>query len=294
MTDYYGILQLEKGCSDEDIRKAYKKMALKWHPDRNKGNETEANEKFREIAQAYSVLSDPNKRKMYDVHGITDPQDSSGSPFGNFDFDQQNTGNIRFTHVKNFGNVRFAHNIFEQVFGSNNPFDENDEDESMKFHRNVHNRMHNSHMKRQFIPTIEHELKCTLEELYSGTQKKVKIGETKVDISVMPGWKEGTKVTFDNIENNKIIFVISQKDHKSFVRDDNNLAMTITIDHHEALKGFKRSISLIDGTTEEINLKGIPSSDYKYTIKNKGMPIRKNGKHDGYGNLIINFIVKFK
>lgn len=65
--DYYSILGIEKGASDEDIKKAYRKQALKWHPDKNKSPHAE--EKFKEVAEAYEVLSDPKKRDIYDQFG---------------------------------------------------------------------------------------------------------------------------------------------------------------------------------------------------------------------------------
>lgn len=65
--DYYKTLGISKGATDEDIKKAYKKQALKWHPDKNKS--AAAEEKFKEIAEAYEVLSDPKKREVYDQYG---------------------------------------------------------------------------------------------------------------------------------------------------------------------------------------------------------------------------------
>ncbi|XP_032488939.1 dnaJ homolog subfamily B member 4 isoform X4 [Phocoena sinus] len=65
--DYYGILGIEKGASDEDIKKAYRKQALRFHPDKNKSPQAE--EKFKEVAEAYEVLSDPKKREIYDQFG---------------------------------------------------------------------------------------------------------------------------------------------------------------------------------------------------------------------------------
>lgn len=65
--DYYKILGISKGAADEDIKKAYRKQALKWHPDKNKA--ANAEEKFKEIAEAYEVLSDPKKRDIYDQYG---------------------------------------------------------------------------------------------------------------------------------------------------------------------------------------------------------------------------------
>lgn len=65
--DYYKILGIQKGAAEEDIKKAYRKQALKWHPDKNKA--ANAEEKFKEIAEAYEVLSDPKKREIYDQYG---------------------------------------------------------------------------------------------------------------------------------------------------------------------------------------------------------------------------------
>lgn len=65
--DYYKILGIVKGASDDDVKKAYRKQALKWHPDKNKS--ANAEEKFKEVAEAYEVLSDPKKREIYDQYG---------------------------------------------------------------------------------------------------------------------------------------------------------------------------------------------------------------------------------
>lgn len=67
--DYYAILGVQKGCDENAIKKAYKKMAIKWHPDKNPNNLKVAEEKFKEIGEAYAVLSDPQKRQIYDKYG---------------------------------------------------------------------------------------------------------------------------------------------------------------------------------------------------------------------------------
>ena len=291
--DYYNVLEIDKRATEEEIKKAYKKKALRWHPDRNKGNEKEASKKFQDIAQAYSVLSDPEKRKMYDLYGSNDPRVTGSGMEPDTEFDTSDFGNVRFTHVSGgFGKHDFAKNIFENFFGASfNVHNDSDDDvdDFAQFHRRNANRATVKRPKR----LIEHNLKCTLEDLYFGVSKKVKIEKEDVKIDISPGWKEGTKITFDNIANSKIIFILEQKKHEIFTRIENDLMMTLHISWTEALKGFTKEIKFLDNSTNTIRLKGIPSSDYKYTIKNKGMPIRKEGKQIGYGNLIINFVVKF-
>lgn len=67
--DYYEVLGVGKNASDDELKKAYRKLALKWHPDKNQGNQEEASRRFKEISEAYDVLSDPEKKKIYDMYG---------------------------------------------------------------------------------------------------------------------------------------------------------------------------------------------------------------------------------
>lgn len=96
--DYYAVLGLEKGASDDDIKKAFRKLAIKYHPDKNQGN-AEAEEKFKEINEAYQVLSDPQRKAQYDQFGTTDFSGAGG--FDGFDF----------------GGMGGFGDIFETIFG---------------------------------------------------------------------------------------------------------------------------------------------------------------------------------
>lgn len=86
MSDYYKILKIAKSATAQEIKKAYRKLALKWHPDKNPNNTAEANKVFREISEAYEVLSDPKKRKMYDRYGKCFNKEPSGNNHEFFDF----------------------------------------------------------------------------------------------------------------------------------------------------------------------------------------------------------------
>jgi DnaJ family protein B protein 6 len=112
MKDFYEILGVSKSANDKEIKKAYRKLALKWHPDKNPQNQEEANRKFREISEAYDVLSDKQKRREYDLYGNNPPEygySNGGDPFFDSEF---------FTFT-----FRDPAEIFTEFFGSSSVFD---------------------------------------------------------------------------------------------------------------------------------------------------------------------------
>ncbi|KAG5636398.1 hypothetical protein H0H81_008172 [Sphagnurus paluster] len=132
-TDYYKLLGIDKSATDDEIKKAYKKMALKWHPDRNGGSE-EANKKFKEVSEAFEVLSDSNKRAVYDQFGEEGLKGGGGGPppgqgfpggfsgFSGFPGGGGNTFSFTSAGPGGFGGSSgFAptdpQKIFEQIFG---------------------------------------------------------------------------------------------------------------------------------------------------------------------------------
>eukprot|EP01088_Endostelium_zonatum_P012724 TRINITY_DN26991_c0_g1_i1.p1 TRINITY_DN26991_c0_g1~~TRINITY_DN26991_c0_g1_i1.p1 ORF type:complete len:350 (-),score=129.75 TRINITY_DN26991_c0_g1_i1:45-1094(-) len=228
--DYYKILGVERNATETDIKKAYRKGALKYHPDRNPGNKA-AEETFKLIAEAYEVLSDKGKKDLYDKYGEEGlkaggpPPGAGGFGGGGFSGFGGQGGGAHF----NF-NPRDANDIFAQFFGGRDPFSaaggrggrggggmpggfsffdmggsdnsySDGSDEDMGFGRSTGRRTKDD--------TIESKLKVTLEELYTGVTKKRKVTKRIMDnsgrstnvekileINVKPGWKTGTRITF--------------------------------------------------------------------------------------------------
>lgn len=276
--NYYEILQVEKNASDEEIKKAYRKLAIKWHPDKNPNNTEEAEKKFKEISEAYYTLKDKDKRNIYDRFGK----------------DGINANNNSFNSGIN------PDDIFKKFFGADNPF----ESQSFNFPRPPMNKQ----KKKTKGATIEHKMFCTLEDLYHGKMKKIKIEQTLerkkksniLEITIYPGWKSGTKLTYPNMGNSTeyespgdIIFIITEEKHNIFIRDEDDLIMTCDISLDMAQNGFSKSIKTMNGKMHTINIEKLPNSDHKHIVRNGGMPIRKDKKNIGYGNLIIRFNVKF-
>jgi curved DNA-binding protein len=108
-TDYYGILGVPSNASDGEIKKAYRKLAMQYHPDRNSGKEEWANEKFKEINEAYAVLGDPQKRKQYDQFGtVGNIGDIFSSPFTTTTFQEM---------MKDLGGAGLRFDFLDDIFG---------------------------------------------------------------------------------------------------------------------------------------------------------------------------------
>ncbi|CAG5114806.1 unnamed protein product, partial [Candidula unifasciata] len=226
--DYYAILCLTRSATDADIKKLYRKLSLKYHPEKNPGDQ-DAADKFMQVAEAFDVLSDPRKRAVYDQFGEEGLK--RGVPVGSGEAGAWTYG---YTFHGN------AEKVFRDFFGGDNPFQD---------------------------PPIERDLYLSLEEVYHGCTKKMKIsrrvmnedGHTSsirdkiLTIDVKRGWKPGTKITFtqegDQGPNNipaDIVFIVKDKPHPRFRREGANLIFTAKLPLGRALTGCTVSIHTLD------------------------------------------------
>lgn len=274
--DYYQTLELKKNDnpSQDDIKKSYRQLALKWHPDRNSKNKEQAEKRFKDINAAYEILSDPDKRKHYDLYGNTDER-------------------ANFNHMNfNFNNHTDPFDIFNNFFGPDLP--------SRRFTRHFHT-IPTGHTNRNSRKTYTYNVNLTLEQLYTGCTKKMKVtyyildalSNTKIPVSkvytlpIKKGWKKGTKLTYDN-EDVTVIFVVQEKKHPYLVRIDNDLQWTCKLTKSQYLKGVNLTIPTIDKKdTIQISTKNkhIREGD-RITISNKGMSIKNT---EDRGDLFILF-----
>lgn len=338
--DYYKILGIQKGASEEEIKKAYRKMALKYHPDKNKS--TGAEEKFKEIAEAYEVLSDKKKRDIFDQYGEEGLSGGMGAGMGS-------TGNTNFNYTFH-GDPKAT---FAQFFGTSNPFenffnmpgmpgnqgffsdgmDGMDKEDpfagvgglgsglgggfghgrtpfrSQSF--NVGSNSAGGRKDKQQDPPVEHDLYVSLDDICKGVTKRMKISrrvvandgtarkeEKVLTINVKPGWKSGTKITFqregDQAPNKipaDIVFIIRDKPHPHFKRDGSDLRHVCRVTLREALCGVLVDIPTLTNEKIPINLSEIVKPSTVKRIPGYGLPLPKEPTKRG--DILVSFDIQF-
>ncbi len=261
--DYYKLLGVSKGSSEADIKKSYRKLALKWHPDRNKSAEAEG--KFKEINAAYEVLSDPKKRETYDQFGhAAFTRGGAGSPGGpGGGFSQQ--GPFTYTYTSrgggNQGGFGFTDpfEIFEQFFGGGSPFTQQ--------------------MRR---PTYQIEVDFI--QSIKGVEKQVELEGKKRKIKIPPGVDNGQRIRFSDFN-----LVISVKPHKIFKREGANIIMVAEIDYPTAVLGGTIEVPTID---EPVKLKIRAGTQSGTLVRLRGRGLKIGGIFRTQGDQYVQLKVK--
>nr|GMD36775.1 DnaJ homolog subfamily B member 13-like [Ipomoea batatas] len=297
--DYYKILGVDRNAREDDLKKAYRELAMKWRPNMNPNNKLEAEAKSKQISEAYDVLRDPEKRAVYDKYG---EEGLKGGPT----FMSTEEGPSHFFR----SNPRGA-DMFEDMYGfSSTNFGGKRVDPVTR--DDILSSFFGEGLAHRKAPLIERPLPCSLEDLYKGTTKNMKISRNIIDargkkvtveeiltINIKPGWKKGTKITFPEKGNDEspdvipadIAFIIDEKPHKVFTRDGNDLVATQKISFVEAWTGYTVRLTSLDGRNLTIPIKAMIHPKYEEVVLREGMPIPKDPSNKG--NLRIKFDIKF-
>ncbi len=260
MADYYEVLGVSKNASASELKSAYRKMALKWHPDRNKT--AGAADKFKEINKAYEVLSDPKKKEMYDQYGPEAFERAGGGgqsqsyQQGPFSYTYTNFGgeNSPFEGV-DFGGFSDPFEIFEQFFGFQSPF---------------------SGGRRRQARTV-YEIELQFEEAVRGVEKETVIKGNKRTIKIPAGVDEGMKIRFNEFD-----LLIHVKPHESFKREGQDVYIEKEITYTQAVLGGAIDVPTLDGS---VRLKVRPGTKSGTMVRLRGQGIthpNSNRKGDEY------------
>jgi len=278
--DYYKTLGVDKNASQDEIKKAYRKLAMKYHPDRNEGNKN-AEEKFKQITEANEVLSDPEKRKKYDTLGSNWKQyQSQGQGFDDF-FSNYGTrgGGSQYTYSGTFndlfGNISGFSDFFESFFGRDSTFGGQQGRRSRKGQ------------------DFEATLYIPLIEAYNGTTKEISVGGKRVRIKISPGTKDAKKLRLKSLgnegmnggEKGDLYLTIKIEKDPYFELDDNNLYYDLYIDLYTAVLGGKKQVITLGGKTININIPESTNSGKTLRLKGLGFPTNENSKI--YGDLLV-------
>ncbi|KAM4698852.1 dnaJ homolog subfamily B member 13 [Discoglossus pictus] len=295
--DYYAVLEITRSAQDVDITKAYRKLALKYHPLKNK--EPSAPHRFKQIAEAYDVLGDPRKKATYDKFGEEGLKGGIPDEFGG-----EGAWTSGYVYHGN------PDKTFNEFFGGDNPFADFFTPDGAEINTGFGG-LRGRGAKFQDAP-IERDLYLSLEDLYFGCTKKIKIsrrvmnedGHTSsirdkiLSIDVHPGWKQDTKITFPkegdqgpNIIPADIIFIVKEKNHPHFKRQGNDLIFTETLSLGKALIGCTVEVVTLDDRILNIPINDIVHPKYTKVVPGEGMRLSKDPNLRG--DLIIQFDIQF-
>jgi curved DNA-binding protein len=282
--DYYQILGISKTASPEEIKKSYRKLALKYHPDRNKGDKT-AESRFKDLSEAYAVLSNPEKRKQYDMFGADgfNQRFSQEDIFRDFDF-----GSI-FKDF-GFGGRGRGQNIFSQIFGGAGQTQFRGAGPGQGAYGGF-----TGQPRAVKGRDMVYELSITLEEAFQTTSKDISYsdGGTRktVSVKIPAGISTGKKLRipgkgqggFHGGPNGDLFIQIKVLDHPVFRREGDHLTLKKDIRFSEAALGGEVEVPTIDGKTLKLRIPPGTQSNAKFRFKGYGMPrMNGGGRGDAY------------
>ncbi|CAB0002349.1 unnamed protein product [Nesidiocoris tenuis] len=306
--DYYKILGISKNATSDQIKKAYRTLALKYHPDKNKSAEAET--KFKEIAEAYEVLSDAKKRDLFDQfgeEGLRGPPCGGCPAGGSYEFH----GDPRATFAQFFG----TSSPFQAFFNFGGPsdadifFDSDDRNFGPSIRLGGRGRQSQTLVKDD---PVERDLLLSLSEVANGCVKRMKISrkvlrpdgssereDKLLTINVKPGWKAGTRIIFEKEGDQArgripgdIVFTVRDRPHSTFVRDGTDVRYKATVTLKQALTGAVVDVPTLNGGSLPVSfVNEIVKPQTQRRIAGRGLPFPKDPSRKG--DLVVVFEILF-
>lgn len=284
--DYYKSLGLDKTASADEIKKAYRTLALKYHPDRNPGD-AKAEEQFKEINEAYQVLSDEDKRAHYDRLGSAySSWQGRGGPQGGFDwgdwmYGQPGGGGVRVEYDGNIEDLfggDFS-DFFSQIFGGLGGMGASARGQQAQRGR------------RQAPQNYEIEMLISLHEAFNGSTRKLKINQRTFEVKIPKGAASGTRVRLKGAgpadpagRAGDVYLVVKVAPDPRFERKKDNLYTETKIDLYTAVLGGEIEVQTLTGKGM-LRIPGGTQPGQTFRLKGKGMPnLKKNSQR---GDLLV-------
>lgn len=326
-TDYYDLLGVSKNANTDEIKKQYKKMAMKYHPDRNKDNKEESETKFKDISNAYNVLTDPKKKQIYDQCGEEGLKQGGGmggvDPFSMFQemFSEGGMpGGFSFGGMGGMGGMggRGQNKSTPEVKRINVSLEDLYKGKTMKF--NITHTVLKEDKKKSIkicskcegngVEVRIQRLGPIIQQMHvpcgscNGCGKicdksYLEKVNKKVTLPIKKGMCSGEQIILNGLgnfniqtmENDNLIFIINETEHAVFRREKNDLLIGLDITLLDSLIGFKFEFSHLDGEKCIIESDEIIKQDDIKVIKNKGMPY--NSRNEVFGDLIFKFNIVY-
>jgi len=280
--DYYKVLGVERTATEAEIKKAYRKLARKYHPDVNPGDKS-SEQRFKEINEAQEVLTDPEKRKKYDQLGSQYQQwQQSGQPGSDFDWSQwygaggqgrygaPGGGRVEYRDIGDmFGGSGGFSDFFESLFGGMGGAGTRARTRAPQRGQNY-----------------EQPVDITLEEAFSGTARLLQLGDRRLEVKIPAGVKTGSKVRMagegapGGAGSGDLFLKINVLPHHTFERKGNDLYRDVDVDLYTAILGGEVRVATLSGN---VTLRIPPETQSGRTIRlqGQGMPALQNPQQRG-------------
>jgi curved DNA-binding protein len=278
--DYYSVLELDKSASADEVKKAYRKLARKYHPDVNPNNE-EAQKKFQQVNEANEVLSDPEKRKKYDEYGENWKHAEEFEKARQQQSQNRGFGDEGYTYSRGFSSNEddsVFSDFFESLFGRS---------AGMRSGRGA------SAFRGQ---DYQAELHLSLRDASTTQKHTLELNGKKIRITVPAGVEDGQVIKLaghggqganESSAGDLFITFLIESDPK-FRREGNTLYSTEHIDLYTAVLGGEATVETLSGLVK-VKVKPETAAGTKIRLKGKGFPVYK--KKDAFGDLIVEFVV---